>query len=110
MNTNLLSTSSITSDSVKNAQGEDLGKIEDMMVNMESGEIEYVVVSFGGFLGIGDKYFAVPFSPLNADFADKCMVLNVDKERLKDAPGFDKDNWPNFADQSFRSSISDYYS
>ncbi|MGY9057344.1 MAG: PRC-barrel domain-containing protein [Alphaproteobacteria bacterium] len=110
MNTNLLSTSSITSDSVKNAQGEDLGKIEDMMVNMESGEIEYVVVSFGGFLGIGDKYFAVPFSQLNADFADKCMVLNVDKERLKDAPGFDKDNWPNFADQSFRSSISDYYS
>jgi len=109
MTTNLLSASTLNGDSVKNAQGEDLGKIEDMMIDVASGQIEYAVLSFGGFLGIGDKYFAVPYKQLSVDQANKCMVLNVPKDRLKDAPGFDKDNWPNFADQSFRTSISEYY-
>lgn len=110
MANNLLSSSTITGDSVKNRAGEDLGNIKDLMVDVSSGQIEYAVLSFGGFLGLGDKYFAIPFGQLGVDTANECMILNVDKERLKDAPGFDKDNWPNFADPKFRDSVDSYYS
>lgn len=109
MANNLLSSSSITGDSVKNRAGEDLGNIKDLMVDVSSGKIEYAVLSFGGFLGLGDKYFAIPFHQLGVDTANECMILNVDQERLKDAPGFDKDNWPNFADAKFRDSVNTYY-
>lgn len=105
----LLSSSSINGDSVVNQGGEDLGHIEDLMVDPTTGKVDYAVLSFGGFLGIGDKYFAVPFDQLSVDRENKRMVLNVDKEKLKDAPGFDKDDWPDFADQSFRTRVSDFY-
>jgi hypothetical protein len=76
---------------------------------VEDGEVEYAVLSFGGFLGLGDKLFAVPLTAMSLDREDKCFVLNVDKERLTDAPGFDKNHWPNWADPEFRSSITNYY-
>lgn len=106
---NLLSTGTITGDSVKNRDGKDLGNIQDLMVDVSSGQIEYAVLSFGGFMGLGDKYFAVPFDQLDVDRDNECMILNVDEARLKDAPGFDKDNWPNFADPSFRNSVQSHY-
>ncbi|MEH6411339.1 MULTISPECIES: PRC-barrel domain-containing protein [unclassified Hyphomonas] len=109
MTHSLLSASSINGDSVHNAQGEDLGKIEDLMVDTGSGQIEYAVLSFGGFLGMGDKYFAVPFNRLSVDRENKHMVLNVEKDRLKNAPGFDKDKWPDFADPQFRTSMTTHY-
>lgn len=105
----VLSGTSIIGDDVKNAQGENLGDIKDLMIDLDSGRIEYAVLSFGGFLGMGDKYFAVPWSALSVDQEDKCMILNVDKETLESAPGFDKDEWPNFADASFRDSIYGHY-
>ena len=110
MTHHLLSSSSISGDSVKNREGEDLGSIEDLMVNLSSGKVEYAVLSFGGFLGMGDKYFAIPFNQLQVDRENKHMILNVDKDRLKDAPGFDKDKWPNFSDASFRESVNAHYS
>lgn len=109
MSNYLLSSSSISGDSVVNPQGEDLGRVEDLMIDPGAGKIEYAVLSFGGFLGLGDKYFAIPFTQLRADRENKRMVLNVDKERLEAAPGFDKDNWPDFADQSFRTTVDSYY-
>ena len=105
----LLSSSSICSDSVHDPAGEKLGEIKDLMIDPSDGRVEYAVLSFGGFLGLGDKYFAIPFERLQTDREHERMILNVDKERLKDAPGFDKDNWPDFADQSFRSSMTAYY-
>ena len=107
--TTLLSSSSISGDDVVNAQGEDLGRIEDLMIDTESGAVEYAVLSFGGLLGIGDKYFAVPFKQMHVDRENRRMVLNVDKSRLENAPGFDKDNWPDFADPAFRSSVDRHY-
>ncbi|MCQ8186566.1 PRC-barrel domain-containing protein [Parvularcula maris] len=106
----VLSSSSLIGDSVVNPQGESLGKLEDIMIDMSSGRIEYGVLNFGGVLGMGNKLFAVPFDQFTADTGKERLVLNIDKERLKDAPGFDKDNWPNFADQSFRQEVSSYYS
>ncbi len=107
--TPILSGTSIIGDDVRNAQGEDLGDIKDIMIDLNSGRIEYAVLSFGGFLGMGDKYFAVPWEALSVDQKEKCMVLNVDKETLKEAPGFDKDEWPNFADSTFRESVYGHY-
>ena len=105
----LLSSGTIKGDSVVNAQGEDLGHVEDLMINPASGKVEYAVLSFGGFMGLGDKYFAVPFTRFGVDREHHRMVLNVDKDRLKEAPGFDKDNWPDFADTEFTSSVNSYY-
>ena len=105
----LLSTSSIADDKVKSAQGDDLGSIKDIMINTQTGVIEYAVLSFGGFLGLGDKYFAVPWSSISVNRDDHSLTLNVDKEKLKDAPGFDKGNWPDMADPIFKEKIYSHY-
>ncbi len=90
----VLTATSIIGDDVENLQGENLGEIKDIMLNVHNGGIEYVIISFGGFLGIGNKLFAVPFQALQLDPSKKVFVLNKDKEYLKNAPGFDQDHWP----------------
>ncbi|MGH9763260.1 MAG: PRC-barrel domain-containing protein, partial [Blastocatellia bacterium] len=80
---------------VINQQNEDLGKIEDIVIDAAAGRITYAVLSFGGFLGMGDKYFAIPWDALRFNLSDKHAILNVDKKILESAPGFDKDSWPN---------------
>ena len=104
-----LSAKSIISTDVKNPQGEALGSIKDIMIDTGSGRIEYAVLQFGGVMFIGDKLFAVPWDQLKLDTANEEMILNVAKERLKDAPGFDKDDWPDFASQSYRQELDGYY-
>jgi sporulation protein YlmC with PRC-barrel domain len=105
----LLSASTLSGDKVFNLAGEDLGKIEDFMLDMESGRIAYAVLSFGGVLGIGDKLFAVPPEALVLDEHKQCFVLDADKSQLKDAPGFDKDHWPDFADRTWGTQVYSYY-
>jgi hypothetical protein len=94
---------------VRNPAGEDLGKIEELMIDTGVGSIAYAVLSFGGILGIGDKLFAIPWEALTLDIEDGLFILNVDKERLKAAPGFDKSHWPDFADRQFGAEIYGYY-
>jgi len=94
---------------VYNHKAEDLGDIKEIMLDMRSGKVGYAVLSFGGFLGMGEKLFAVPWNALTLDTKNKRFVLNVEKDRLKDAPGFDKDKWPNMADQSWAREIHSYY-
>jgi sporulation protein YlmC with PRC-barrel domain len=106
---NLLSTSTLSGDSVRNAQGKDLGKIEDFMIDLDTGRIAYAVLSFGGFLGLGDKLFAIPLDALELDAEHHRFVLDVSKEKLENAPGFDKDNWPSNADASFIDSVYTHY-
>jgi sporulation protein YlmC with PRC-barrel domain len=99
---------------VKNPQGENLGKIDDV-VFYSNGQVAYAVLSFGGVLGMGDKLFAIPWSCLEtAGRTDRTMrddhvVLSVDKERLKSAPGFDKSNWPKLADVAWCADVDKYY-
>ena len=87
---------------VVNLEGEDLGKIEEIMLDLEHGTVAYAVLSFGGLLGFGDKLFAVPWESLSVDQGNERMFLNVPKARLKDAKGFDKFEWPNDADPALR--------
>ncbi len=94
---------------VVNQQNEDLGKIEDIAIDVEAGRIAYAVLSFGGFLGMGDKYFAIPWEAFRFNVTDKRAVLNVDKKLLDNAPGFDKDTWPNMADSAWGNQIFTHY-
>jgi uncharacterized protein YjbJ (UPF0337 family)/sporulation protein YlmC with PRC-barrel domain len=94
---------------VINPAGEDLGKIEDIAVDMESGRIVYAVLSFGGFLGFGDKLFAIPWEALKLSSQDDEFILHVSKEALEAAPGFDKNSWPEMADRQWGAGIYDYY-
>src|SRR5579864_2120168 len=79
---------------VVNTMREDLGKIEDLVIDIRDDKITYAILSFGGFLGMGDKHFAIPWQALSLNIFKGLAVLRIDKDRLKNAPGFDKDNWP----------------
>jgi sporulation protein YlmC with PRC-barrel domain len=89
-----LSAGTLIGDSVKNAQGEELGTLKEIMLDVERGQIAYGVLETGSFLGMGGKLFAIPFEAFKVDEKDEKLVLNVDKETLKNAEGFDKNNWP----------------
>ena len=105
----ILSSTSLQGNNVCNPAGDDLGKIEDFMLNTHSGNVEYAVLSFGGFLGIGDKLFAVPLEAMQLDTEKHRFVINESKERLESAPGFDKDNWPNMADSHWAAEVRSFY-
>lgn len=105
----VLSASTLKGDKVVNHQGEDLGKIEELMVDLDHGRIAYAFLSFGGFLGMGDKLFAIPWQAFSVDTAQKRLILNAKKELLEKATGFDKSNWPNMADPAWGSNLFAYY-
>jgi sporulation protein YlmC with PRC-barrel domain len=105
----VLAADTLTGDKVVNLQNEDLGKIEHLMIDLGTGRIAYAVLSFGGFLGMGDKLFAIPWSALTVDTLEKRFILQVDKELLKRAPGFDKEQWPNMADRAWGTQVFKYY-
>ena len=104
----VLSAGTLTNDDVRNRAGEDLGKIEEIMLDVDRGRIAYAVLSFGGFLGMGDKLFAVPWAALEVDEENECLVLNISRDVLEDAPGFDKANWPQM-DLSWGAGIYRHY-
>jgi sporulation protein YlmC with PRC-barrel domain len=105
----VLSATTIINTSVENTFGENLGKIEELMIDLNSGRVAYAVISFGGFLGVGDKLFALPFDALTVDTVNKKIVLDVDKEVLENAPGFDKDNWPKTTEHAWLVDVYNYY-
>lgn len=86
--------SSLIGMNVKNQQGEGLGEIKDLVLDLQSGKISYAVLSVGGFLGIRDKLIAIPPSVFTMDTTDNKLVLNADKAKLQQAPGFARNNWP----------------
>jgi sporulation protein YlmC with PRC-barrel domain len=105
----VMSASTLNGDAVVNAAGEDLGKIDDIMIDTPTGRVAYAVLSFGGFLGMGDKLFAIPWDRLKLDEDNHRFILNIDKGTLEKAPGFDKDNWPDMGDPSWGSRVYSYY-
>jgi sporulation protein YlmC with PRC-barrel domain len=105
----VLAASTLAGDQVQNSAGEDLGTVDEIMIDIPAGKVAYAVLSFGGFLGMGNKLFAVPWSALRLDEDEQHFILDVDKQKLENAPGFDKDNWPDMADTSWRTRIFSYY-
>lgn len=105
----LMGADTLIGEDVYSHKDEDLGDIEEIMLDMNSGKVAYAVLSFGGLMGMGSKLFAVPWNMLKLDTENKRFILNVDKERLESAPGFDKDNWPDMADPTWQNTIQSYY-
>ncbi|MES2932636.1 MAG: PRC-barrel domain-containing protein [Pseudomonadota bacterium] len=105
----LMGADTLLGEDVYNIEGESLGDIKEIMLDMRTGAVAYAVLSFGGFLGVGEKLFAVPWKALNLDTENKRFVLNADKEHLDNAPGFDKDHWPNMADPTWSQEIHSFY-
>ena len=106
---NVLATTAIIGDDIVNRTGEKLGKIEEIMLDLEKGRVAYAVLSFGGFMGMGEKLFAVPFEALKLDSSREHFTLDVDKDKLKNAPGFDKNHPPQTSDRTWGSEVYKFY-
>jgi sporulation protein YlmC with PRC-barrel domain len=105
----VMAADTLEGDEIVDPSGEKLGTLEHIMVDVPSGRVAYGVLSFGGFMGMGDKLFAIPWRALSIDPENHRFVLNASKETLKDAPGFDKDRWPSMADERWATQVHAYY-
>lgn len=106
----VLPAGSLTGYRVRNLAGEDLGKVEEIMVDMAEGRVAYVVIAFGGVLGIGEKLFAVPWRALSLNERDHIFILDVDRRRMEESPGFDPNRWPDMADPAWEAEAGEVYS
>jgi hypothetical protein len=105
----LMGADTLMGNDVYNTANESLGTIKEFMIDMATGQVIYAVLSYGGFLGVGDRLFAVPWQALKLDTENKRFVLNASKEQLKNAPGFDKDHWPSMADSTWATGVHTFY-
>jgi sporulation protein YlmC with PRC-barrel domain len=105
----VMAANTLEDDAVHSSDGEHLGKIKHIMLDVRSGRIAYAVLSTGGFLGIGDKLLAIPWGALTLDTDNKSFILNVTGAEVKNAPGFDKDHWPAMADPQWATDLHDFY-
>ena len=106
-NPDFLSADSIKSDKLVNRAGDNIGKIEELMIDLQDGRVAYAVIAHGGFLGIGNKLFAIPWQSFSLRVHEHAFVLDIPKETLDKAKGIDKDNWPLTRDEL--SSTFSYY-
>ena len=105
----LMSASTLTGDEIRNFQDDSLGNVHDIMIDCDSGRVGYVVMTSGGFLGMGNKLFAIPMSAMQLDTAAQCLRMNASKETFQNAPGFDKNHWPDMADPKWERSVYGHY-
>jgi hypothetical protein len=105
----IVKSSDVIGRKVITTEDEDLGKIEDVVMEKVSGKAVYAVLSSGGFLGIGGKLYALTWSTLDYDKSEEAFRLMIDKNKIKSAPSFDKNKWPDFADSNFNRSVTDHY-
>ena len=89
-----LSAGTIKGERIVNAAGDNLGKIEELMIDLQDGRVAYAVLSFGGFLGMGDKLFAIPWQAFSLRPYARAFLFDIPRDVLEKAEGFDKDNWP----------------
>ena len=99
----------LTGNDVYSRSNAHLGEIKEFMVDMATGKVAYVVLSYGGLPGLGDKLFAVPWSALSFDTVNNSFTLNADKETLEDAPGFSKNHWPAMSDPAWSNVVHKFY-
>lgn len=105
----LMGADTLIGNEVVNRQADSLGDIKEIMLDLRSGRVAYAVLSVSGFLGLGEKLFAVPWQALTLDTMNKRFVLDVDKEHLKAEQGFDKDHWPDMADPEWAANLHSHY-
>lgn len=99
---------------IQNPKGKSVGEIKDVVIDARTGKIRYAAVTYGGFLGVGNKMFAVPFEAFTCkhdpeDSDERIVVLDVTQKSLEGATGFDEDSWPDFADRKFTKDLDSRY-
>lgn len=104
----LLPTSSVLGEIVKNRQGEQLGEVKDIVVDLEYGCVAYALLSFGGFLGLGKKLFVVPWNAMTF-CDDDGFCIEMERSKLEHAPGFNRDEWPDVSDRRWGAEVHRYY-
>lgn len=109
-NKQVVKASEVVGVGVINPARENLGEINEIVLDKVSGTVTYLVLDFGGFMGFGNKFFAIPWNMFSYDPQEDSFILNLSKDQLKDAPGFDKDHWPNFASSDVANPINKFYS
>ena len=108
-NTVVKATAEVVGRKVMNNADDDLGKVKELMLDKVGGQVKYIVLESGSLLGLGGKLFAIPWNSINYDKTKECFRLNLDKDKLKNAPGFDKDHWPDMADRTWAQNVETYY-
>ena len=107
--TSLIGSDKVEGTNVYGADQEKIGSIERVMIDKQSGKVAYAIISYGGFLGMGSTLHAIPWNALTLDTAEKCFRVDLDAQRIKDDPGFDKDHWPSMADTAWGTQLHEYY-
>jgi len=106
--TTLISASKVNGTDVYNTSGENLGEIYDVMIDKRSGKTAYALMSFGGFLGIGNRYHPLPWSTLKYDTRQGGYVVGMTREQLENAPTIAANEQP-WSDRVYEQRIHDYY-
>ncbi|WP_425410479.1 PRC-barrel domain-containing protein [Hyphococcus sp.] len=106
---NLISADKVEGTAVYNAEGEKLGSVEDVMLDKRGGNVAYAVMSFGGFLGMGEKHHPLPWKTLNYDESRDGYVVNLSKEQLEGAPTLDREEKNRLYDRDYGASVHEYY-
>ncbi len=106
--TNLISSAKVEGTAVYATDGERIGHVDHLMIGKRSGRVEYAVMSFGGFLGIGERYHPLPWDALDYDTERGGYVVSIDKNLLKGAPSYQEDQYPTF-DRQYGQTVYNYY-
>ncbi len=105
----VMAADTLEGDAVIDPQGEELGTIAEIMIDVQAGCVAYAVMAFRRGLGAGRRLFAIPWNALTLDADRHCFVLQADRERMREAPGFDPEHWPAMADRDWARGIHAYY-
>jgi len=106
--TNLISSAKVDGTAVYSTDGEKIGSIDHLMIGKRSGRVEYAVMSFGGLLGMGENHHPLPWDALDYDTNRGGYVVNIDKDKLKGAPSYERDSQPDF-DRQYGEQVYNYY-
>jgi sporulation protein YlmC with PRC-barrel domain len=109
MDMQIVSAGDVIGVDVKNSKGENLGTIEALMLDKLQGQVSYVVLSYGGFIGMGKKLFALPWGMFSYDAQKSSYTVPIDKKTLEASPGFDNRHWPDMSTQAWKKTMTDYY-
>ncbi|MXP62165.1 PRC-barrel domain containing protein [Roseomonas sp. M0104] len=105
----LISSDRVEGTAVYDPSGNRLGSIETLMIDKVSGTVEYAVLSFGGFLGIGSSHYPLPWNKMRYDIGLGGYVVDVTEEQLKGAPSFHREETVDWSDASWGEKVRGYY-